>query len=172
MVAEGRPDKVATKYSRMFMEEQKVDEEEKLDRWGNGKAKFAKIEVLPKKISDKAEPITIQLTVKAVETIVDPIIGFSLKNPTGGILIATNTKIERISVGEIKAKESKTITFKIPNVLSDGKYVLDVAMEATDASEAYDWWEEARAVRVYETVPSPFLVSPAIETSVATTSND
>jgi ABC-2 type transport system ATP-binding protein len=165
LVAEGRPDRIATKYSRMFMDE---DESSKIDvnqsqRWGSRDVFIQKVEVSPKKITDKSLPIEITVVVKAEKSVENPMVGFSIKNATGQIVIATNTKLQHIQTGILNKNDVITVSFSFPNYLSDGKYVLDTAIESEDTSQVFDWWEEAAMINIYEVVPSPFVTSPNIK---------
>ena len=162
MVAQGRPDRIADKYSRMFMEDETTNDDMGPQRWGNNEAVITKVEVLPKKLIDKSVPIELNVTIKAHTEIVNPMVGFSLKDTTGQIIIATNTKLQHIALGELKKNESMVVSFAFPNYLSDGKYTLDVAIESEDAGNTYDWWEEAAKITSYETTPVPFVTSPNI----------
>jgi len=163
MVAQGRPDRVADKYSRMFMEDEVVTEVEAgPQRWGNREVVISKAEALPKKLTDKTTPVELHVTIKARKQVLNPMIGFSLKDATGQIIIATNTKLQRIETGLLEKGQSIDVVFSFANYLSDGKYTIDVAVEAEDASSTFDWWEEAIKLTSYETIPMPFTTSPDI----------
>ncbi|RWZ78352.1 MAG: ABC transporter ATP-binding protein [Candidatus Microsaccharimonas sossegonensis] len=164
LVAEGRPDRVADKYSRMFMDEEPVKAiEDGPQRWGSREISIVTVEVSPKKITNKALPLDLLLTIKAKDDIKNPMVGFSIKDATGQIIVATNTKLQHINTGLVKKGDILNVKFSLPNYFSDGKYTLDIAIEAEDASRVYDWWEEARKFTVYEDSPVPFLTSPDIK---------
>lgn len=168
MVAQGRPDRVADKYSRMFMEEESESTNSEMgpQRWGSEDVIISKVEVRPKKITDKTKPITLEVTIKANEPVESPMVGFSLKDAAGQILVATNTKLLHKNIGRIEKNSLTTISFSFANYLSDGKYTFDVAVESEDAGKTYDWWEEAVKITAYEQTPVPFITSPDINVAI------
>jgi len=169
LVASGRPDRIAAKYSRMFMDEDGTDtvnSSTKPQRWGNKDLVFTKVEVNPKRLLDKTDLVSVLLKLKANVEVTSPMIGFSIKNASGQILVATNTKLENIDTGVVKKGEVLEMTFSLPNIFSDGQYMVDVAAETEDASEALDWWEEATKIVSYEASPVPFVTSPHIQVAV------
>jgi len=166
MVAQGRPDRVADKYSRMFMEDETTNDDMGPQRWGNKEVVVSKVEVLPKKLTDKSIPVELNLTIKSFKDITNPMVGFSLKDATGQIIIATNTKLQHQELGSLKKGESTVVSFSFANYLSDGKYTLDVAVESEDAGITFDWWEEAAKITSYETTPVPFVTSPNINVEI------
>lgn len=168
LVASGRPDKIAAKYSRMFIE-QAADaskEEEKSKRWGDGRVAFTNIAITPSKITDKNVPVEITLSIQAKEAVENPLVGFMIKGPTGQPVLGTNTRIQDKKVGDMAKGESATVTFTLPNIFADGHYTIDTAVEADNGTVVSDWWEEARAFVSYEEKPAPAVMSPIIETSV------
>ncbi len=170
LIATGRPDKIAAKYARMFMDEAGADsvtDSTKAQRWGNNDLSFTKVQVSPKKLIDKTEPLDITLKLKANKSVKNPLIGFSVKNGAGQILVATNTKLEDINTGDVRQGDTLEVNFSVPNLFSDGQYTVDVAAEAEDSSQAYDWWEEAAQVVSYEQNPVPFVTSPYIKSSIS-----
>lgn len=173
LVAQGRPDRIADKYSRMFMEDEVVVEAgtdaDGPQRWGNKEVVVSKVEVLPKKLTDKTMPIDIRITIKAHNEIKNPMVGFSIKDATGQIIIATNTKLQSIETGVLEKGDSLEVIFSFANYLADGKYTLDVAIESEDTSSVFDWWEEAVKFISFETTPLPFLTSPAIKVVIKPT---
>jgi len=168
MVAQGRPDRVADKYSRMFTEEaqEEVNDEMGPQRYGNKEVKISKVEVSPRKLTDKNIPVEIKISIKTDIDVVNPMVGFSLKDATGQIIVATNTKLQDIKLGNLKKGDTTVASFIFDNYLSDGKYTVDAAVESEDAGIAFDWWEEATKVTSYENKPVPFVTSPSIKVDI------
>jgi ABC-2 type transport system ATP-binding protein len=166
LIASGRADKVATKYSRMFIDEAfSKDNVEESDRWGDGKATIVSVKASPLKITDKNENFQINVSVKANEQIENLLVGFDIKNRSGVAVVGTNTKIQNQEIGILNKGEVRNISFEIPNIFADGHYTMSVAAVAENGTPC-DWWDEAVTFDVYEDQPLWFLTSPKIETKV------
>ena len=72
----------------------------------------------------KMRPFSVKMKVKFHETIENPIFAFSIKDTKGTELTGTNTIIEDIDTGIVKAGEEITIEFRQIMRIQGGQYLL------------------------------------------------
>ena len=171
IIVEGNVGKVASSYTRMFMEDESIaksdtDARIKKNRWGNKDIIFSKVEVIPKRITQDTEFIEIKIPYEVKKDIKNPVFGFSVKNTAGTIMFATNTKLIGAKPISPKTGVKNSITWKIPNILNDGDYVIDVAASNSDETEHYDWWEDAKTINVYREQHTTYAVEPRISVTL------
>jgi len=160
IVASGKPEKIATKYAKLFMDQarsQTEDEAGVSSRWGTGAVKFTDI-----KVAVSEELITIDLKAVANETVENSNFGFSVKDATGQTLLGINSQIKRKKIDTLTAGTKVDLTWQFPNVLKDGDYFVDLAVIDKDG-EVWDWWEEAKVFRVLKEERTPYPISPAVD---------
>jgi len=75
-----------------------------------------------------SETITINLSCRVYSDAEEPIIGISLSRSDGLRLYDTNTSVHKVKIGRLKKGELFTVCFKIENIISDGKYIIDAAV--------------------------------------------
>ncbi len=165
LVSEGDPEKIATKYTRMFMKELDTQADEEM-RWGEGKLKYESVTVMPKKIDSSIKKITITATYKVTESVSDPILGFSIKNSAGTTLLGTNTKLQMKNIPLLTPDEVHQIVWSVDNIFEDGDYSVSVAAVYPDGVTSHDWWDDAKVFRVFKDVKSPYIVAPNINVKV------
>lgn len=167
IVAIDSSDKIATIYTKMF-NTNKEDEGKitKTNRWGNGQMSIKHVSISPKKITDEQDKITIDCSVVAAQDIEEPIVGFVIKNAQGHGVMGTNTKIQRVKIGNVAKSQQINICWEVKNVLSDGKYSLDIAVLAEDGLTVLDWYETAKSFVVYEEIRSPYPIGNSIKTTI------
>jgi ABC-2 type transport system ATP-binding protein len=167
LIAEGKPDKIATLYAKMFTEENGQIRYKNEKRWGDQKVKFTNIAVSPKKITtDSSIVLTTELIAR--EKVTNPIFGFMIKNAASQSVLGTNTQIKKIHTGTFNAGDVITINWQVPNVFSDGLYYIDPAAIHDNTVEVHDWWEEAHTFRVYNDENTPYVISPDINFEIST----
>lgn len=171
IIVEGNVGKVASSYTRMFMEDKSIAKSDtntriKKNRWGSEDVVYSKVEVSPKKITQGTEFIEIKLPYTVKKDVTAPVLGFSVKNMAGTVMFGTNTKLVGVKPFNLQAGESSTITWKVPNILNDGDYVIDVAASNTDETEHYDWWEDAKTFNVYREQHTTYAVEPKISVAL------
>ncbi|CAN5372446.1 hypothetical protein BH10PAT3_BH10PAT3_1620 [soil metagenome] len=166
MVAEGNPEAVATKYTKMFMQKNTKDTEtEASNRWGDESMKYQQVTVAPKQLRDEK---FITITARAVATVAveGPIFGFAIKNATGQPIMGTNTKIKHNNIASVEPGETVELTWNIPHVFGDGRYTVDVAVQKDGGTTECDWWESATSFRVYKDEPTPYVITPDISVRI------
>lgn len=164
LILEGNTNKVATAYTRMFMDSDHASKDElkkRKNRWGNKKATLSNVQVLPKEVKDNKETLTLQHDVKVSESLERPVVGYIVKNASGVQLTGTNNKLKQKPIPSIEKGETLTVEWSIPNVFNDGEYTVDVAVSEENGSTC-DWWEDAANFKVYKEEYSPYLVTPDV----------
>jgi len=172
IIVEGNVGKVASSYTRMFMEDDSIAKNDaqakiKKNRWGTKQIQYSGLAVEPKRITQDAETIEIKVDYEAKDDVEGPIFGFSVKNTAGTIMFGTNTRLLKQDVAAIKKGTKGTITWKVPNILNDGDYVIDVAVANSDETVQYDWWEDAKYISVLREQHTSFAVEPPISVEVS-----
>lgn len=151
LVAKGDPDKIATKYTRMFNDEKRTrrgSKSEDPDRWGDKKLEYTSVEVKSDLLTSNDQKLVIVAEAVAHEDSDSPLMGFSVRNSDGTQLLGTNTFIKRAKLGLIKAGQKIRLEWTVPNVFPDGVFKVDVALEARGATHVHDWWEKAAEFEV------------------------
>jgi ABC-2 type transport system ATP-binding protein len=165
IVAIGKSDSVATEYTKLFarpeIESERSSEEDQDDRWGNNKARISDINV-----SSTKDDITVKIKIGASGPIGSCVVGIRIKDAIGEHITGTNTKLEKIKNLDFKKKEEKLITWIIPNILSDGKFYLDVAVTSFDETTVYDWWSDAVSFTITKNRHVPYSVDPGFKAVV------
>jgi ABC-2 type transport system ATP-binding protein len=165
IVASGSSDRVASKYSRMFMEKKHTDKISKTNskRWGDKKIEYTTVNSL---VNEKDNTVSITCIAKAHEDVDNPIFGFSIKTASGQALIGTNTQIVKQNIKFIKKNDSIELCWNIPNVFNDGNYFVEPAAVYNSGSSVADWWEEASYFEILKEQRTPYLFNPNIEVEI------
>ena len=162
LVLEGNTDKVATAYTRMFMDGAGASTDElqkQKKRWGNKKIKLKNVKITPTSTKDDDEMLTISYDLKANQDIERPVAGYLIKNAAGTQLMGTNNKLKQQPIIEIKKGKHVSVQWQVPNVFNDGEYSVDIAV-SEDNGTTCDWWEDAVSFRVYKEEHAAYLVTP------------
>jgi ABC-2 type transport system ATP-binding protein len=166
IISAGTPEKISGLYAKLFMKENKHEEiSPSKIRWGTKLLEFEEITCSPEKITEEDLTIQIICKIKVNEPLDEPILGFSIKNMADMRILGTNTKLQGIKIKDLKAGQHFTLVWTIPNILNDGDYLVNAAIESKSAV-ASDWWEEALRFSVYRPSKKGFIVHPKIEIEV------
>jgi ABC-2 type transport system ATP-binding protein len=169
LVAEGNPNDIAREYTHLFNQNEggRADDEELTSkRWGDGQMSYSSVEVTPKAVNDEVTKVVISAKVKVLQTIEEPVFGFSIKAPTGQELLGTNTRIMERKSGTWQAGETHTISWQVPNIFSEGQHAVDITATHEDVLTVCDWWEEAASFRVRKDQKTPYPVSPVVDVTL------
>ena len=170
LVAEGDAEKIANRYNRLFMDEDKGEINgipQTNERWGDRRASFTKVEVTGKKvIDDKTKSLTFTAEFTASQDIPTIITGSSIVNAKGEEVCGTNTEHRRIKLTDIKQGETVKVHWEYPNIFTDGKYTINVSLHGSNSTRMADWWEGAAAFTVRREEKAPFVVTPDIRLKV------
>jgi ABC-2 type transport system ATP-binding protein len=163
IIAAGSPDKIATKYTKMFFK-QTQDENRKhrkgSERWGDGAIKFTKVTT---DVTD--EHITIRCTAKVHEAIDYPVFGFAVKNSAGQPILGTNSAIRRVKIDHADKGQEIHLTWKFPNILNDGDYSVEPTAIRQN-TDPCDWWEDAHVFSINKEEKTPYIANPQVELQV------
>ena len=158
IIASGKANKIATQYTRMFIEEAKQDNKTKnkvsSKRWGSGELKHGK-----PTINVGKENVEIKVCVKAMSDVKGANFGFSISNAAGEKLFGTNSILKKQHIDNIKNGDEINIKWGFPNVLRDGEYFVDLAAVST-SNDVWDWWDEAETFIVYKEEKTMYPVHP------------
>ncbi|HET9174455.1 MAG TPA: ABC transporter ATP-binding protein [Candidatus Saccharimonadales bacterium] len=161
LVEIGGTDKIAEKYTRLFIPSPQqtdntvVDNNDNADRWGNGHASTIKV-----KARSDTSSITISQFIKAQVDIESYAIGFRIRDAAGKNVTGTNNKIEKIKLPPMKKGQGLNITWRMPAVLSDGEYTVDPAIVSGDGVTVMDWWNDAASFTVRKDRHIPYSIDP------------
>jgi ABC-2 type transport system ATP-binding protein len=158
LIASGDPESVASKYTRMFIEESKDDQtsqsEEKSNRWGTKTViyKDAKVEV-------NDDEIVLKIEAEARELASHANFGFSIKGATGQVILGTNSQIKKTHIEELPKGSKIYLSWRFPNIFKDDEYTLDLAAISKNG-EVWDWWEGAKTFKVFKEEKTPYKINP------------
>jgi ABC-2 type transport system ATP-binding protein len=139
IISAGTADKVAKEYTRMFtVKTEKTTSTPAGKRWGTGEADITKVTTL---VHDKEVKIDVEYYFK--QPIDHPILGITITSPVGVRIFESNTKWQHIDTG-VQAKGNRLqLSWEIPNIFTNGTNYVSAAVANEDATEFYDWWDEA-----------------------------
>ncbi len=93
------------------------------------------------------EKLEVNVTYKIKKNTIDPVFGISIFNPFGQKILETNTKWDRIVTGSYSAERHNRL-FGLFNILTNGLSSITVAAANKEATEFYDWWNEAYIIDI------------------------
>ncbi len=163
LVTIGSPDKISQLYRQLFNGEAKPSAKEiEGKRWGDGSV--ATTEIATQVIKDT---IIISQTFVAHVDDLSVVAGIRIKDTAGKEVAGTNTKIENIKVNPTKIGETTTIIWKMPNVLSDGEYIVDPSVILADGITVADWWNDATTFTIRKDRHLPYPVDPGFTVDIS-----
>lgn len=165
----GSPEEVGKMYTKMFMNiAESKHARNKHKRIGDQVVSIEKV-TLSKNILKAHEDkvLILRADILAKSKTKDRIaVGFLIKNGANASIVGINTHGQHIEIGTMETGEKLTVEWTIPNIFSDGKYLIDVAVTSTDGTINHDWWEEVSKFRSYREEQSPYLITPTIPVSI------
>lgn len=174
MIADGSAESVAEQYTRLFTDEDAGSSDEAFaahkkdgSRWGDGGATVTKVQLSGDTlVTDKDETVTLQVHITAHQDIEDPVVGFSVKDAADTMLFGTNTTITKHKLGTLRAGETRTVSFTMPNIFADGKHFMNATVERRDGITVCDWWNEALTFRVHKLERTAYAITPHIDVAI------
>lgn len=128
------------------------------ERWGNSKAKFKTVSV-----RSSRESVVVSAEASGSSPVENPIFGCQIKNGEGVALCGTNNKIQKIPCKLLDSNQQLKLEWVFPNIFSEGKYTVDVAISEPDEITQCDWWKDAATFKIINRYSTPHPVSPAIK---------
>lgn len=164
VVASGVSSKVATKYSKMFIEE-RMDKDKKeaqtSSRWGDKSIAYESVNVTV--ANDK---VKVKCTAKASKKLDDVVFGYSISNASGQALLGTNTELLKKKNHSIEKGQKIVVSWEFDNIFNDGTYFVNPAIVYNNGSITADWWDEASSFEVLKEHRTPYPINPTIENEV------
>lgn len=159
----GSTDKIAQEYLRLFMEDNvsKSDDDQSVNRWGD---QTIVVDNIKANITDGL--INLEVRIKCNKDFQGPIAGFRIRDAAGLEVTGTNTKQEKCALPDLKKGKSLRVSWQLANVLSDGEYDIDVALQYPDEITVADWWDGAIKLTVNKERRLPYPVDPGFKTTV------
>lgn len=154
----GTADKIAELYTRAMEEGPATPTEaEKSERWGDGT-----IEIKSPQVHISKDFITIKTSLKAVRDCENLVSGMSIYAADGQTILGTNSTLLHVKLPKVKAGETRSITWDVPNVFKDGTYHVSLTCHGYGGQPVYDWWDTAGSFRIALERMSPYVVEPTI----------
>ena len=175
VVAEGSGEDIATEYTKLFNPasptEDTGEEPEPVpeNRWGVGDVRHTSIRV-SEYIADR-DDVIIVAEATAERDVEEAVYGFLISNSSGTALLGTNSLLKRQRCGGIRAGERVRVEWRVPNVLSDGRHYVDLAIADPTITTVYDYWKEAASFTVVKEEKTPYILTPDTRFSFERLSN-
>ena len=168
LVSEGTPDKIATAYTKMFVQQSPAmsDADDSTNRWGDKALKIGDVKLSKKHLTDDDENIVISLSVKAKEQVETPLVGFAIRDSTGQIFLGTNNAIKQQRIKDLGKGETLDFAWSVPNVFSNGRFAVEFTAAYADGSNIGEKWENAASFEVTKIENSPYIISPDVELTI------
>jgi lipopolysaccharide transport system ATP-binding protein len=159
IAAEGSPKDVINRYIGLVLERQesKREKEDRVRasfRHGDGASEILSVEVRNQRgeraeLVASGEPITVRVRSRFHRAISDPMVGILIRTRIGMDVYGTNTRIERVELGDFEAGDELEVDFRIECWLTPQQYTLTVATQNTDGT-SHDWLDDAVAFEVVD----------------------
>ena len=164
IIYSGSPEVAAEKYVQLFNTKKditKAPQPRNDERWGDGAAGFTSV-------SAHADPDKVVITgrISFNKKMVDPILGFTVKNSAGDTLCGTNNKILQLKTGSRTQDAAPEVSWTIPNIFGDDEYFVDVAITHRDGVTQADWWHNAASFKNINEQSTPHSVSPKVKMQI------
>lgn len=160
----GPTDEITQKYLQSFTASSSSDDatEKDRNRWGDNSLRIQEVSA---KIN-KAE-LAVLVEVKANTDFERPIAGFRIRDASGKEVTGTNTRQENKTLPDLNKNQTFKIEWKMPNILRDGEYTIDVALQYPDEITVADWWNGAASLTVIKDRHLPYTIDPGFTVTVS-----
>jgi lipopolysaccharide transport system ATP-binding protein len=121
-------------------------------RHGDGRAALESIELLgengePSTVWRSGEAVAIRVRVRYAAEVPDPVVGILIRTRIGLNVYGTNTELENLHPGPLRAGETLRVTYRFQCHLCPGDYTVTAASHDPDGVW-HDWQEDAVAFAV------------------------
>lgn len=168
IVEEGKAEKIATAYTRMFIDQEQSSSKAgtKQNRWGDGHVRISSVSVHQQEYDASKTDLQIKIKAIAKRLIEEPVVGFMIKNAANEPLTGSNTKIQKQQLGQLRVGQKVEVTWTLQNIFSDGRYFINAAVSHPNEIDQCDWWEDAAEFRVLKENFVPFSIYPPIDVKI------
>jgi ABC-type molybdate transport system ATPase subunit len=157
--AQGQPSDVINRYIGLVLEkqdpgDQKDERIRSSFRHGDGASEILEVKLLnargePSLSVASGERITVRVRSRFHQARTDPMVGILIRTRIGMDVYGTNTRIERVHVGDLEAGDKLEVRFHLECWLTPQPYTLTVATQDADGS-SHDWLDDAIAFEVVD----------------------
>jgi lipopolysaccharide transport system ATP-binding protein len=121
-------------------------------RRGDGRAELVSMEALgqdgqPTSAWTSGEAVAVRVRVRFAAEVANPVIGILIRTRVGMEVYGTNTELERLNLGPVRAGDSRVVTFRFRCDLCPKEYTITAASHDPDGVW-HDWMEDALAIAV------------------------
>jgi lipopolysaccharide transport system ATP-binding protein len=154
VAAYGAPSEVVNRYVGMVLERQDAPRSGGegfggSHRHGDGASRILSVEMLPNKNVAPGEPVTIIVRAKAEKDLENPVVGILIRNRLGIDVFGTNTRIEQVGSGCMRAGQTFEVEFVFDCLLTRQDYTLTVATQYPDGY-SQDWLDDVISFSVMD----------------------
>ena len=175
LVAEGDPNDVIRTFRERLMQgmasdgtiDPSIARSELSPVWGKVRIEEAEIRYASPDHAQvrPGEPMTLEITVEAVEPVSDVVLGVAVYGPLGQLVYGTNSQIQGLDLGVLDGRHRISMHFDdVP--LLDGSYAVTMGVH-TEGGLIYDNWEQRRHFEVAVAGRSIGLVNVPVRMEVA-----
>jgi ABC-type polysaccharide/polyol phosphate transport system ATPase subunit len=158
--AQGAPNDVINRYIGLVLEKQappirKDGQIRASFRHGDGSSEVRSVEILnaagtPITSVHAGECITVRVRSRFHKALANPMVGILIRTRIGMDVYGTNTRIEKLDLGDFQAGDELEVDFQMECWLTPQTYTLTVATQNADGS-SHDWLDDAVAFDVVDT---------------------
>ncbi len=160
----GDPEEISVAYSKLFSDSNTNKQEEAgKDRWGNEFAKFTSVEVINPVVRAEDAELIIRAKAHINKDLSGAVIGYSIKNESGTILMGNNSTLLRQKVRKLTAGQDIEVEWTVPNILNVGRFFVDVAFVHENGVDVCDWWKDANNFVVDREPGNPYSINPEVK---------
>jgi homopolymeric O-antigen transport system ATP-binding protein len=154
IAAEGSPNDVVNRYVGFVLERQLGERTPDAEataggtfRHGDGASRIQEVAILddggePRSTIPSGSAITVRVTARFTRDVSGPVVGILIRNRLGIDVFGTNTRVERIDLGDFAEGDRLDIDFRLQCLLTRQEYTLTVATQYGDGS-SQDWMDDA-----------------------------
>jgi ABC-type polysaccharide/polyol phosphate transport system ATPase subunit len=160
IAAEGAPNDVINRYIGLVLARQDAGRKtagglQASFRHGDGTSEILGIEILnslgePVTSIASGEPVAVRVRSRFHRAKSDPMVGILIRTRIGTDVYGTNTRIEKVRLGDLQPGDELEVTFRMECWLTPQQYTLTVATQDADGS-SHDWLDDAVAFDVVDT---------------------
>ena len=104
----------------------------------------------PTEYFESGKPLVIRVRAICNRAVSDPVVGVLIRNRIGMDVYGTNTRLERIPLGQFEPGESLEVEFQLDCLLTRQEYTLTVATQYADGL-SQDWLDDVLSFHVVDT---------------------
>jgi lipopolysaccharide transport system ATP-binding protein len=158
--ADGSPNDVINRYIGLVLARQNAHREASgrvpaSFRHGDGAGEIVSLEMLNERGEAaesvaSGEPVVVRVRTRFHRPASDPMVGILVRTRIGMDVYGTNTRIERVALGDFNAGDELEVDFRFECWLTPQSYTLTAAAQSPDGS-SHDWLDDAIAFDVVDT---------------------